>query len=150
MCDAEFQINRPIKQGPKFILLNEKNRMGEIDPIEGMVNYDKKTNTTSIEGISVPREVSQKEDATKFEQARQYIINYAETNKTFKGIDLSIDIEAYNCDHLENQISKYAAKRAMTWLKKKKKVVDGIKRGTYTFIPNGENTTLDEFNEVVE
>jgi len=152
MCDSEFEINRPVKQGPKFVLTNEKNRMGEIDPIEGTVDYDKKTNVTTIEGVSVPRETSQKEEASKFEEARQYIMNYAEAHKTFKGMDLSIDVEAYNADHQENQISKHAVKRAMSWLISKKKIASGMpKRGSYTLLEDGANSTLDEFNdEVIE
>jgi hypothetical protein len=129
--DCGFSVVRPDKTGPKFILINDKNRMGEIDPIEGTVEYDKKTNVTTIEGFTVQKALVQEEEKSKFKDALIWVENYAEANKQFKRKTLYIDLDAYNAQNEKNQINQRTVKNVLAWMVRKGKLYNGPKQGVY-------------------
>ena len=135
--DSMFELERPIVKGDKFKLINTKNRMGEIDPIEGEITYDKEINSTTIEGMTVSSEDQKEENDNKWMEGQAFISAFAIDNPRFKTKELFDHLEAANAND-ELDVSKPYLKKILKWMVKQH-ILDNSVRGKYSVIESKQS-----------
>jgi len=133
MLDCQLKIKR---QGTsnRFILENEKNRWGEIEPICIAVN-PKEEDFITFTKIDEIQETSE-DNYAQFKRARGFILTEVQKiclldGQTFKRKDIIDELEGYNVDNEDKAISKRTLDQALKHLVKNKYLSKGQKNGEY-------------------
>jgi hypothetical protein len=123
MVDSSFIIERPEKQGPRFIMENDKNRMGEIGKLFGNVNYNKATNTTSIDAELKTSDEIIKESKQDRTFRQNFIASFAVKNDKFIKQDLIKYMNKWNDINKDNQLKRTSIQNTLNWFIEKNMII---------------------------
>lgn len=133
MLDVQVKVER-IGDSNKMIIKNEKNRWGEIDPINVEINPEGEETIYFTQLDEINQEKTDK--YAKFKKARGFVLQQVKElcnmdGMTFKRIDIIDALDAYNADNPNNALSKRTVDSALRDLVKKKYLAKSEKAGTY-------------------
>lgn len=139
--DCQYKLKRT-KDTELVTMINEKNRSGEIDPINiSIIFEEEKILFTRAEELA---ESVANERRNVFQDARSFVLTFARENEEFRYGDIKTELAFHNNDHQSCAISETMMKRALKWLQKEK-IIEKVEHGLYKYVDNQEKHDVNNW-----